>query len=84
MGQPQHTRNDPHAGKKFDSNFAPLGHKSVYEAYVEARATGGTLEVPGVFNIAAHGLSYDGYPIPRFTDYLSYFTTRQVDRKEYT
>ncbi len=83
MAQPQHTRNDPHAGKKFDSNFAPLGHKSVYEAYVEARATGGTLEVPGVFSIAANGLTYDGYTTPRFTDYLSYFTTRQVDRKEH-
>ena len=76
MAQPQHTRNDPHAGKKFDSNFAPLGHKSVYEAYVEARATGGTFEVPGVFSMAANGLTYDGYAAPRFTDYLSYFTTR--------
>src|SRR3990167_6758199 len=76
MAQTQNTRNDPHAGKKFDSNFAPLGHKSVYEAYVEARATGGTFEVPGVFSMAANGLTYDGYAAPRFTDYLSYFTTR--------
>jgi hypothetical protein len=78
MAQPQHTRNDPHAGKKYDGSSELLGHKSVYESYVEARATGGTFEVPGVFSMVADGLTYDGYPTPHFTDYLSYFTTRHI------
>lgn len=85
MGQPQHTRNDRHAGKKFDSNFAPLGHKSVYENYVEAQATRTYFRTKDYVTngqaaniwILPPELSYASYPvIPRFTDYLSYFTTR--------
>jgi hypothetical protein len=34
MAQPQHTRNDPHAG------LPGAGHASVYEAYIEGRALG--------------------------------------------
>src|SRR3989304_2654902 len=41
-----------------------------------SRRSAGTFEVPGVFSMAANGLTYDGYAAPRFTDYLSYFTTR--------
>ena len=37
MGQPQHTRNDPHAGKLGRGWIA--GHTSIYEKYIEARAT---------------------------------------------
>ena len=86
MGQPQHTRNDRHSGKKYDG-FAPFrGHKSVFEAYVEARAkqdrfivtqlqtSGGTpLDVP------TEGLKYTGYPVPAFDDYASYFSSWHID-----
>src|SRR6266705_2709281 len=37
MAQPQHTRNDPHAGGFFT---ILTGHKSAFECYVDARITG--------------------------------------------
>ena len=41
MAQPQHTRNDPHAGKGYEGDAGPLGHKSHYEAYIVSRAVQG-------------------------------------------
>ncbi len=83
MGQPQHTRNDPHAGGKFDG-FAPLrGHKSVYEAYIEARAKGEKFEVNSTggatTSVSTQPLKYTGYPLPVFNDYTSYFSTQHLD-----
>ncbi|MHB8728225.1 MAG: hypothetical protein ACYC9K_04225 [Sulfuricaulis sp.] len=43
MGQPQHTRNDCHADTRDDGNLRE--HKSIYETYIEARATGATFTV---------------------------------------
>ncbi len=42
MAQPQHTRNDPHAGLGCKTNIDDClaGHASYYEGYIEARATG--------------------------------------------
>src|SRR3989344_875174 len=47
MAQPQHTRNDPHAGKGGPIAEAVLtGHKSLYEAYIETRAAAKAFELP--------------------------------------
>ncbi len=78
MAQPQHTRNDPHLG----CYTAVAGEESVFEKYIEARAIGQTLFTVGdkkvSFTLA--GLTYgdpnNPYPVPRFTDYASFFTTR--------
>ena len=79
MAQPQHTRNDLHSG-------APgFGHASIYEAYVECRATGGLLQSranpasgAGVATKTCTPLSYDnGYTIPRFDRYSDFFSTRE-------
>lgn len=92
-GQPQHTRNDPHAGAFFDDGQDPVlsrtdllgGHKSVYEAYIEARATGRNFKTldfvtrTQAIDLPVQPLVYEGspaYPIPRFTDYTSFFSTR--------
>lgn len=82
MAQPQHTRNDPHAGRKYDGSSGFLGHKSVYESYIEARAIGGTFTTvgganPSTVTVTAAPLDYGNFPIPVFTDYRSFFTTRQ-------
>jgi hypothetical protein len=97
MAQPQHTRNDRHAGKKYDEAGGPngmLGHKSAYEAWIDARATGGQFNTEGALagtqapisvtpppfsNIFVNeqNIYPNGYPVPRFADYLSFFTTRK-------
>jgi hypothetical protein len=73
MAQPQHTRNDRHAGVCIE---AIAGHKSVYEEYVNARATGGVYALPSGQYVTPGALEYGNYPLPRFTDYASYFSTR--------
>ncbi|MFZ5619387.1 MAG: hypothetical protein ACOY5W_00005, partial [Pseudomonadota bacterium] len=78
MAQPQHTRGDPHLTECADVVRAILGGKSLYEEYVEARATGAELFTPGGTTLELDPLPYNGYPVPRFNDYVSYFTTRHV------
>lgn len=80
MAQPQHTRNDPHSGVcgPWAQDYF-TGHASVYESYVEERAIGGTFAVPGGGKIATEPLNYADYPIPAFSDYASYFSTRHLD-----
>ncbi len=73
MAQPQHTRNDQHAGK-FPAFLT--GHTSVYEKYVDARVTGGVYTLPSGQPVTPGALDYGSYPLPRFTDYASYFSTR--------
>lgn len=69
MAQPQHTRNDPHSG------VPGFGHKSVYEAYIDARASGQTFySVPGV-QVPLSGLVYTGYQIPVFARYSDFWST---------
>ena len=82
MAQPQHTRADPHLTECPDAVRAVLGGKSVYEDYVDARATGSLFELPGNIKMTPPPLVYvdpaNPYPIPRFNDYVSYFTTQHV------
>lgn len=81
MGQPQHTRNDPHAGGKYNGSAGPEGHKSVFENYIDARATGTKFKTVGAtpIEVTPLALTYTGYPVPAFTNYLSFFTTRNKD-----
>lgn len=71
MGQPQHTRNDLHAG------VLGLGDESIYELYVDARASGApSYTIDGVL-VTPVPLIYDGYPIPAFSKYSDFFSTRE-------
>ncbi|MGE5139255.1 MAG: hypothetical protein ACM3JD_07335, partial [Rudaea sp.] len=64
MGQPQHTRNDPHSG------VPGLGHKSVYELYADCRATQNISRDVDSYNVKSCGaLPYTGYPDVVFTKY---------------
>ena len=94
MAQPQHTRNDPHAGSQFDGSGASdpiLGHKSVYEAYIDARARNEVFTTLGgvdpvttpYITVQPVPLTYDGYPvIPDFSEFLGFYTTRGTDTKD--
>jgi Tol biopolymer transport system component len=77
MGQPQHTRNDPHAGKSPEWLTGYIsGHTSVYEKYIETRATGaGSYKIDGT-KVTPLPLTYEGYPIPAFTKYSDFWSTR--------
>ena len=87
MAQPQHTRNDPHAGLACSFVGCLGGHASYFERYVDARATGAkgftlrerffrSANVSDIAEpVAANPLSYAGYPIPRFNGYRDYFAT---------
>ena len=81
MAQPQHTRNDPHAGSDdYSQPAGPAGHASFYENYIEQRATQLPISDSTGNSTTPAALVYDnGYPIPRFNDYVSYFSTRNVD-----
>jgi len=69
MGQPQHTRNDRHAG------VLGAGATSVYEFYVDARAIGETeYKIDGT-TVTPQPLDYGSYPIPSFARYSDYFST---------
>jgi hypothetical protein len=78
MAQPQHTRNDLHAGKAYDGNPGLTGHKSFYESYVEARAAGDKFDMlNGTPEVKSKPLNYgDGtYPIPTFAKYSDFWST---------
>ncbi len=76
MAQPQHTRNDRHAGKTPES---VTGHESVYEKYVDARATGAPAYRIDGTPATPQPLTYGGYPVPEFDDYASFFSTIHLD-----
>jgi hypothetical protein len=87
MAQPQHTRNDPHAGLGCKGQSCVFGHASYFENYIDARATGaGSFRLRERFSqtsdpndideqVVANPLSYDGYPIVRFANYRDFFST---------
>jgi len=88
MAQPQHTRNDPHAGlSSYELQPYLGGHKSVFEAYVDARATGvrafqysvTTSQKASIDITTDRTLTTDGHPIPRFNRYSDYFSTASAD-----
>ncbi len=87
MSQPQHTRNDPHAGRGCIGQICFAGHASYYENYIDARATGaGSFRLRERFfesstptdideQVVPISLPYDGYPIVRFAQYRDFFST---------
>lgn len=82
MAAAQHTRNDPHAGK------GPCtGHKSVFENYIEARATQSLdakqrTQALNPTIITFPNLNYGNYPMPRFIKYADIFSTARRDGVE--
>jgi hypothetical protein len=87
MAQPQHTRDDSHAGVLCTSGHCALGHKSYFEAYVEARVDGS-----GAFTVRERAyprsvpiqtsevvklgtIQFGAYPVPRFARYEDYFSS---------
>jgi len=68
-GQPQHTRNDRHAGR------LGAGETSVYEKYIDARARAETgYKIDGRTEMWPP-LNYGSYPVPAFARYSDYFST---------
>ncbi len=84
MAVPHHTRNDAHSGACFPSIS---GHASVFEHYVEARATQSQdakestqgLE-PTI--VTFPNVNYGNYPTARFTKYADFFSTARRDGVE--
>ena len=89
MGQPQHTRNDSHAGMlcTVRDNNCYGGHASFYEKYLEARVTGSEaftlttryFAAPTDNNVQPSSKlgapTYTGYNVVRFNNYKDYFST---------
>jgi len=73
MGQPQHTRNDQHAGK-FPTMVT--GEESIFEKYIDARAKGDPgYNIDGT-KVTPLQLTYGGYTPPAFTKYSDFWSTR--------
>jgi hypothetical protein len=78
MAQPQHTRNDAHAG------IVPAltGHKSYYERYINERAKVSSTIQSDNIRLPLKPLVYDTspspYPTPTFNDYVSYFSVQHT------
>ena len=85
MAQPQHTRNEPHSGKRCPNfNFCPGGHSSIYEKYINMRARGDdAFAVTGPFNttqkLRPTPLTFGSYSIPSFGRYTDYWSTSPRD-----
>ena len=82
MAQPQHTRNEPHAGSPCapQTTACLAGHTSIYEKYIKARTlqqtTFNSLAPFNVqVNIPAAPLEIGVYPIPAFANYSDYWST---------
>ena len=94
MAQPQHTRNDAHAGVFCAAGSCATGHKSYYEAYVESRVKGsGRFTLRERFfrtrgiddveeGVKPKAIAFGGYPIPRFARYDDYFSTATGDNSK--
>ncbi len=87
MGQPQHTRNDAHAGRGcVPTGPCAAGHASFFESYLEARTLQsgqfrlkeGILE-PKVFKTTGKQLVYHTYPVPKFATYRDFFSTNEAN-----
>ena len=81
MAQPQHTRNEPHAGTSCSwTPGCPGGHSRVYEQYMNARAVGATafdLRQPDDTSVTVSPLplAAGSYPIPAFARYSDDWST---------
>ncbi|MCW9057263.1 MAG: hypothetical protein OQL11_00085 [Gammaproteobacteria bacterium] len=82
MAQPQHTRNDPHAGSDdYSQQAGPAGHKSFYEIYIDQRAKQSEITEANGHSYMPDSLVYDtnpSYPIPQFNSYVEYFSTQHL------
>ena len=73
MSQPQHTRNEPHAGIAKPLNI--LGDP-IYEKYTDARVTANqSFDAFGDQRIPFSPPPYTGYPIPKFEDYKDFWSS---------
>jgi hypothetical protein len=73
MAQPQHTRNDPHAGCLFSIG----GEHSWYEDYIETRARNDRYRSRELFiprPPSFNGILSQGYTAPKFTTYRDFWT----------
>jgi hypothetical protein len=87
MAQPQHTRNDRHAGMGCVMGRCLAGHASYYEKYVDAQATGAPrfrlrerfrnapTDPDAIETLLVSNLVLDGYPNVQFTHYTDFFAT---------
>ena len=80
MAQPQHTRNELHAGLGCVFGACLGGHTSVYEKYINARALKETSflapsESKELIRISLAPLAIPAYPIPKFGKYSDYWST---------
>ena len=87
MAQPQHTRNDRHAGMGCALGACLAGHASYYEKYVDARATGSSgfrlrerfrnapTDPDAIETVIANDLVFGGYPSVYFARYTDFFAT---------
>jgi hypothetical protein len=87
MAQPQHTRNDSHAGLLCVAGHCALGPPSYFENYVEARSTGAgsfrlrerfyaTIDIHDIDEqVAVNPLAFGGYPLIRFANFRDFFST---------
>lgn len=81
MAQPQHTRNEVHSGIYCATYACPTGHTSIYEKYIDARAT--KIEFFNTRQPFQHQQSIAStvlplaapYLIPRFSRYADYWST---------
>lgn len=75
MAQPQHTRNDVHSGAFGPLSPSVIGHASIFEKYLDARATGTPqFKIDGT-EITPAPLRYEGFPTPTFTKYSDFWST---------
>ncbi len=79
MAQPQHTRNDPHAGKTYaEGDGGALGHASFFENYIDARAKAETFDTdrPGLKKVRVPVLNYPAsLPAFSFNRYGDFWST---------
>lgn len=73
MAQPQHTRNDDHPG--YPAKLAGFHEASVYEKYIDARATGKVSYRIDGSTITPAALTYSGYSAPIFDYYSKFWCT---------
>jgi hypothetical protein len=72
MSQPQHTRNESHAGIGGALN---IKGNPIFEKYVDARARGAKIVSVGTANVIPAPLIYGGYGIPSFSKYSDYWSS---------
>lgn len=78
MAQPQHTRNEAHTGLGGPLSNSVTGHESVFEMYIDARATGSnSYSIDGLPKQPYPPLDFGNYdyPIPAFNKISDYWSS---------